>query len=48
MTNKKTYTKPSLQVVMLDCSDLIATSNPRSSVSLRFDLEEEEDEGYAD
>ena len=47
MTTKKTYEKPSLQVVMLQQSDLIATSNPQS-VSLRFSLEDEEDEGYAD
>lgn len=48
MTTKKTYAVPSLQIVMLDRSDLIATSNTRSSVSLRFDLDEEEEEGYAD
>ena len=44
---KKNYATPSLRVVMIDESDLIATSNPQS-VSLKFNLDETEEEGYAD
>ena len=45
---KKNYIKPSLQVVMLQQSDLIATSGDQSSVSLGFDLDDPDKEGYAD
>lgn len=43
-TNKKTYCQPSLEVVMLEATDLIATSDPK----LSLDLDNIEDEGYAD
>ena len=45
---KKLYTKPSLQVVMLQRSDLIATSGDLNTVTLDFDLGHSEDEGIAD
>lgn len=45
---KKIYTKPSLQVVMLQQSDLIATSGDQRRVSLAFDFDDPEEEGYAD
>lgn len=41
---KKNYIKPSLQVVMIQQSDLIATSR----VSLAFDFDDPEEEGCAD
>lgn len=47
MTTKKTYAVPSLQIVMLNQSDLIATSGSQST-SLRLDLDDPEEEGYAD
>lgn len=48
MTTKKTYEKPSLQVVMLQDSDLIATSGDLQSVTLGINLDDTEEEGYAD
>lgn len=45
---KKNFTKPSLQVVMLQQSDLIATSGDPRRVTLRFDLDDPEEAGYAD
>lgn len=48
MTTKKTFAKPSLQIVMLNQSDLIATSGGSQRVSLNLGLENPEEEGYAD
>lgn len=46
---KKTYSMPSLQIVMLPQSDLIATSSSDPSpVSLRFYVDDSEEEGIAD
>lgn len=45
---KKNYTKPSLEVVMLQRSDLIATSGDLNTVTLDFDFEHSEDAGFAD
>ena len=45
---KKNYIKPSLQVVMLQQSDLIATSGDPRRVTLGFDIDDPENEGYAD
>ena len=45
---KKIYTKPSLQVVMLQRSDLIATSGDLNTVTLDFDFEQSEEDGFAD
>ena len=45
---KKNYTKPSLEVVMLQRSDLIATSGDLNTVTLDFDFEHSEEDGYAD
>lgn len=50
MSIKKTYAMPSLQIVMLSQSDLIATSGSGDHypVSLRFYVDESEEEGVAD
>lgn len=42
MATKKNYEKPSLQIVMLQQSDLIATSGDSSRVALGLDLEDYE------
>ena len=47
-TMKKLYTKPSLEVVMLQRSDLIATSGDLNTVTLDLDFENSEAEGIAD
>lgn len=49
MKTKKLFIQPSLKVVMLDVNDLIATSNVSpKNVNLNLDLDEIEEEGYAD
>lgn len=48
MTTKKTYAMPSLQIVMLQTCDLIATSGGSKRVSLGLGLDDTEEEGYAD
>ena len=45
---KKLYTKPSLEVVLLQRSDLIATSGDLNTVTLDFDFGHSEEEGFAD
>lgn len=45
---KKNYEKPSLEVVMLQQSDLITTSGDQGRMSLGLDFENSEVEGFAD
>ena len=48
-TTKKTYCQPSLEVVMLDASDLICTSGSSgTSAFLPVLISDIEEEGYAD
>lgn len=45
---KKNYEKPSLEVVMLNPSDLIATSGDMQNVTLSLDIDVLEEYGIAD
>lgn len=48
MTMKKNYEKPSLQVLILQRSNLIATSGDTQNIRLNLDIDDWEEEGFAD
>ena len=48
MKTKKNYIVPFIEVELVDESLIIALSDDDQEVSLEFDLDEIEDDGYAD
>ena len=47
MKAKKIYKQPAVEVVFIQ-SQIIATSDPKNTISIKLDTEDIEEEGFAD